>query len=406
MTVTTSDRILRHRKRKKTERNLVLVALSLIALAWIVGAVRAESDLMPAVQQSFPEADRFERLDDGLYAAIKDGAVENPVGYVTLGVADGYGGPLTMAVAVDPSGVIIGVEIADHKETASWMRLVLNTDSMKKLVGKSYSDPFTVGVDVDGVTGATYTIMAMAEATLDGGNAAARHMALPVTPPPPPKIKFGIPEIVLLALFAVGYIAHQRGFIYKKPARWGSMLVGMVVLGFIYNSPVTLAYITKLILGYWPQWQTNLYWYFLIGGMLFVFTVDNKNPYCEWFCPFGAAQEVMGVIGGAKPRKPRRYFEFLKWLQRILALAAILLGVFFRSPGLASFELFGTLFSLVGTSLQFVALGLVLIASLFIKRPWCTYLCPINPVVDLIRVSREWVKELWQKKINPIKKSV
>jgi hypothetical protein len=396
---------LRHRKRKKTERILALVALSLIALAWIVGAVRAESDLMPAVQRSFPEADHFERLDDGLYAAIKDGAVESPVGYVTIGVADGYGGPLTMAVAVDPSGVIIGVEIADHKETASWMRLVLNTDSMEKLVGKSYSDPFTVGIDVDGVTGATYTIMAMAEATLDGGNAAARHMARPVTPPPPPKIKFGIPEIVLLALFAVGYIAHQRGFKYKKPARWGSMLVGMVVLGFIYNSPVTLAYITKLILGYWPQWQTNLYWYFLIGGMLFVFTVDKKNPYCEWFCPFGAVQECMGIIGGAKPRKPRRFYELLKWLQRALALAAVLLGVFFRSPGLASFEIFGTLFSLVGTSVQFVALGLVLITSLFIKRPWCNYLCPVFPVVDLILVCREWVKEQWQK-INPIKKSV
>ena len=47
------------------------------------------------------------------------------------------------------------------------------------------------------------------------------------------------------------------------------MLVGLFVLGFVYNAPITLAYIVKLVLGYWPQWQTNLYWYFLIGGILF-----------------------------------------------------------------------------------------------------------------------------------------
>ncbi|HDD62487.1 MAG: hypothetical protein DRI65_05905 [Chloroflexota bacterium] len=52
------------------------------------------------------------------------------------------------------------------------------------------------------------------------------------------------------------------------------------------------------------QWQTNLYWYILVLGIIFVFSLDNKNPYCEWFCPFGAAQECMGSIGWAKVRSP------------------------------------------------------------------------------------------------------
>ena len=84
-------------------------------------------------------------------------------------------------------------------------------------------------------------------------------------------------------------------------------------------------------------------------------------------------------------------------MQRLLTLAAILLGVWFRNPGVASYELFGTLFELLGSSVQFVALGLVLLAALFIKRPWCNYLCPIRPVTDLIRLIRQTVKERWQK---------
>lgn len=373
------------------------MALLLIAVAWILGAVRTESDLMPFVRQTIPRAEHIVKQDDGLYAAWADETESDLLGYVAIGTANGYGGPLQVAVAVDPSGEITGAVVASHKETSVWFTRVLKSGLVKSLTGKPYSDRFEIGTDLDGVTGATYTSKALAEAVLGGSRTVARRLGLPMDPDPRPEIIFGVPEAVVLALFAVGYLGHQRDFRFKRHARWVSLLVGMVVLGFIYNAPVTLAYITKLILGYWPPWQANLYWYFLMGGILFVFTVGAKNPYCQWFCPFGAAQECMGIIGAARPRNPRRYSELLKWLQRLLALAAIILGVFFRSPGLASYELFGTLFAMVGTSAQFAALGLVLIASLFILRPWCNYLCPIRPVVDLIRIIREQVKELWRK---------
>ena len=174
------------------------------------------------------------------------------------------------------------------------------------------------------------------------------------------------------------------------------MLTGMIILGFIYNSPLTLVYITKLTLGYWPRWQTDLYWYFLVGGILLIFVFDNRNAYCEWFCPFGAAQECMGVIGGGGLPRPQ-YHNAMKMLQRMLALMAILLGIYFRSPGLSNYELYGTLFGLVGTSIQFIVLGLVLIAAMFIRRPWCNYLCPIRPFFEIISIFRGWVKGLWQK---------
>jgi len=251
--------------------------------------------------------------------------------------------------------------------------------------------------DIDSITGATYTTRAVAESVLRAGHTVAEYIGLPVTPSPEPKIIFGVPEIVLLGLFAAGYIGHQRKFKYKKQIRWASILIGMIVLGFVYNSPLTLAYINKFLLGYWPQWRTHLYWYLLIGGILFVFTVDNKNPYCEWFCPFGAAQDCMGVIGGAKPGSAGRYNDLLLWVQRGLAWLAIVLALYFRNPGLTSFEVFGTLFDLTGSTLQFALLGIILIASLFIKRPWCKFICPMRPVMDLYRTFRKWMIESWRR---------
>ncbi|MFC2121903.1 4Fe-4S binding protein [Bacteroidota bacterium] len=47
---------------------------------------------------------------------------------------------------------------------------------------------------------------------------------------------------------------------------------------------------------------------------------------------------------------------------------------------------------------MFVLLGIVLITSLFIKRPWCDFLCPVNPVFVYIRKLRNLILEPWRKK--------
>jgi hypothetical protein len=378
------------------ERILGVVAFALLIVAWTIGTLRAKADLMPAVRQALPDAQHFER-SNGTYAAYEDSTKNNLLGYVSIGIANGYGGPLTMAVATsNPHGEIVGLSIAGHKETSAWMERVMKSGLLKSLVGKSYQDRFELGGDLDGVTGATYTSRAVAEATRSGSHEAARTLGLPVTPPPAPDIEFGIPEIVLILLFAAGYFAHKRGFKYTKQVRWATMITGMLVLGFVYNQPLTLASINRFLLGYWPPWQTHLYWYLLIGGMLFVFTVDNKNPYCRWFCPFGATQECLGAVGGAKIQTAGRYHRFLKWVQRGLAFTAILLTLLLLNPGITSYEIFGAFFDLLGTNTQFLLVGIVLLASMFIRRPWCNYLCPLAPVTDLYRTFRVWVKESWK----------
>jgi hypothetical protein len=383
--------------RRKVERILGVVALALLIVAWVLGAVRAESDLMPAVRQALPDAQHFERQTTRTYVAWADRSRTKLLGYVSIASATGYGGPLTMAVATsNPHGEVIGLAVARHKETSAWMTRVTRSGLLKTLIGKSYQDGFELGADVDSVTGATYTSRAMAESTRDGSHMAAQVLGLPVTPPHPPDIELGIPEVLLMALFAVGYFAHKKGFKYTRPVRWVTMIGGMIGLGFVYNQPLTLSTVNQFLLGYWPPWQTHLYWYLLIGGMLFVFTVDNKNPYCHWFCPFGATQECLGAIGGAKIRSAGKYHRFLKWVQRGLAWSAIFLALVLTNPGVSSYEIFGTFFDLVGSNLQYLLLGVVLLAAMLIKRPWCNYLCPLAPVMDLYQTFRIWLKESWK----------
>jgi len=389
-----------HKRKQQFERLLGIFALVTLVIAWVVGGNLAAGNIMPALFSAIPMADHFVAINNNTFAAMADNTDESIIGYVTVVTEIGYGGPMQIAVAADMEGEIIGVSIANHKETPSFLDRVLGANLMESLVGKSYLDDFVLGQDIDGISGATYTTNAVAQAVKSGSRRLAEAqlgLSVPKAKEDDPKIQFGAPEIILIGLFAVGYIGHLKNFKYKKQVRWGSLITGLVFLGFVYNQPLTIAKVNQLLLGYWPQWQTNLYWFLFIGGLLFVFTVDNKNPYCEWFCPFGAAQECLGAIGGAKPRSPGRFRTFLKWIQRCLAWGAILFALLLRNPGLTSYEIFGTLFNLTGSSLQFGLLGIILLASLFIHRPWCTYLCPIKPTTDLYRTFRNWILESWRK---------
>ena len=381
-----------------TGRVLGIFAFVIFVAAWIVGVTWEEADVAPFLKQALPEAGRFEHLKGNSYAAWGEGKEAKLLGYVTFGQANGYGGPIKVAAAVDLKGEVLGVAITEHKETPSYLRRVLGTDLMESLLGKSYADPFQLGEDVDSISGATYTTRALAEAVQQASRDIAKtNLNLTVPPRLSPKIQFGMPEATLIILYGMWFFAHRRRFKYRKALRWFSFLLALVVLGFVYNRPLTLAFIDKLLLGFWPAWQTHLYLYLLVGGMLLMILIEGKNPYCTWTCPFGAAQECLGAIGGAKLSVPSRYRPGLRLTQRTVAWFAVVLAVLFRNPGISSYEVFGTLFDLIGSSIQFALLVLVLILSLFIKRPWCNFLCPIRPVEDFLRGVRKWVKKRWLK---------
>ena len=141
-----------------------MVAVVIVIIAWVVGTYRAEADLAPFLEQAMPEADRFTPVTLETYAAWKSGQVETLIGYVTTGKAHGYAGEITMAVAVSLSGAVEGLAVVEHKETSSFFRRVMRSDLQQSLRGKSYDHAFSLGQDVDGITGATYSARALAEA--------------------------------------------------------------------------------------------------------------------------------------------------------------------------------------------------------------------------------------------------
>lgn len=389
--------IQQRRAHQRRQQHIVSVIAFLILVgAWLFGHLRQGIDLTTYVEEVLPQADTIEEANGGLFIGY---ASDQVIGYAMGASATGYGGPLMMLVSTDPDGNILEVSVVEHGETPNFFRQLERQGFYNQFTGKNYSDALYLGEDIDGVSGATLS----SEAVADSIRQAVRDIASGTIdgaqiPPDARPIKFGAPEVALIALFVVSFFLHRlkRQVSLKKYGRWVVLIAGLIVLGFIFNKPLTLSNVITLLSGYWPDWHTNLYWFLLVGGIITVTAIQGKNPYCSWFCPFGAAQEILGSISGAKAYQPRQLYSKLRWIQRALSFTAIVLGLALRQPGAASYEPFGALFGLQGTWSQWILLVLILFGSLVIYRPFCNYICPLDPVVDYIGEIRRWVKNIWQ----------
>ena len=377
-----------------------IFAFVTIVIAWFVGDALVNSDIQPFLQEVIPQAERFDPLADGVYQAVAlHNGKEELLGYVTTGRKDGYGGPVTVMAGLNLSGDIIGFTVVNHKETPSYFDKIVASEMYNSLKGKNAADGFEPGGDIDAVTGATWSARGLSGAVKQAARQIASvHLAMELPPEAEEAVDFGFKEILLIMLFLSGFLIFNPRIKINNQLRWVSMILGMATLGFIYNFPLTISRINSLLLGYFPDWRYDLFWIILIAGIVISTLIFNKNPYCRGFCPFGAAQECLGAVGGAKTSGSKEQKRAGRWIKRVLAWLVIILALILRNPSVGSYEVFGGLFSLTASTVQFILLISVLLASLFIRRPWCTYLCPIDPVVEFIKGTRKLVSGLWQKK--------
>jgi NosR/NirI family transcriptional regulator, nitrous oxide reductase regulator len=384
---------------RRLERIAGTVVLATVIIAWIVGAQRTHLDLEPFLREALPGASSFEEVGVEFYAGRRSGDSSSPiVGYVAVGRASGYGGPMLVAVGINTAGSVRGLSIIDHKETTPFFDKVKARNYPEALVGKNYDESFSLNDDVDAVSGATASLGALlASVRRAVRRIAADALKLPVQPERTAPFQFGFPEALLILLFVSGFLTCTGSLKgrpgMRKYVRWGTRITGLIFLGFIFAVPLSIVHINSLLAGYWPNCRSHAYWYLLMAGALLPLVFANRDVYCQAVCPFGATQDVLKVIGGRRRALPAKYHAGLRWLQRALAWTLIVLALLCRDPGRFNYEVFGSFFRLTGTTVQLSLLALVLTVSLFLVRPWCSYLCPLRAVSDYVRMLRRWVKD-------------
>lgn len=351
------------------------------AAAWL-GGRQPEPDLYPFLKRAWPGAS-YEAQGGGRFRVTRDGAL---LGFAATGADYGYGGPMTLAVAVDPDGRLHSLAVLEYRDTPD---LFTRAQALlPRLVGKHGGDPFRVGADVDAVSGATLSSRGLALAALAGARRIAERV--PLATRSDGALELGGPELALTTLLLLSLLGRGRtwaGGRARRGLRSAALLLGLATLGLLFAQPWVIAFPARLLAADLPSWRTHVYWYGLLAVTLLSFDRTGKSPYCPWLCPFGAAQDLLGLATGAQRRRLRSGVLFA-WVKRLLLWLAVLLGLLFHSPGGASYEIFATLFRFTGSSWQFAVLFLVAVAALLARRPFCHWACPVDAAEQALRPAR------------------
>ncbi len=364
------------------------VFVALAAALWY-GRTRAAPNLTDPIGEIFPTAAAFEN-HSGVFSVYDDNGVQ--LGWAASGSAIGYGGPMLLLAGVDTLGQIAGVRVVEQRETPIFWRMARGEEILGSFEGVRFDEADYDESGVDWETGATISTDAILASlresvTAVAGEAFDVRMPLPTRP-----FEFGILELTILALFAVGIVAQRSKSPRRRQVRWACQVVTLVVVGFWKHSPISLAKVASMMAGYFPDPASALAIYLLITGFLLTSILFGRNLYCLYVCPFNAAQRLIGLIGGASIKLPSSVVRWAERFRNLVVFAALFLAFITLKPALASYEPFSALFSLTGTALQWLLLFLVLTMSLVVSTPFCNLFCPVRTIEKTVQDLRNMVR--------------
>ncbi|MDC7218043.1 MAG: 4Fe-4S binding protein [Spirochaetales bacterium] len=368
--------------KKTIEKILAVATLCILAAAWFAGGMRSQGANLSRIKNISPEIEHIKQINPSVYEGQRKGNPAEKI-YIALAAYPSYGGPLQVAVVINSDKKIERVALVKSTDTTTYIDRVLNEGILDAFLGVTD----THLPKVDAIAGATLSSTAMimgvqeAVAKIQGKETVQATVSFSSEE----RIKAGL----TVALFIMAFFIASSFFRWNKShACLGLLIISSILLGFMYGAQFSLSSLVLLLAGLWTKGLASYTAIICLLLAELVFFVTKKNLYCSMVCPFGGLQECLGRITKCSPPKKT---EWMKWTARGFALAALTAALYFRNPSDAQYEPFGMAFSFIGSTAIFALFVLIVVASLIIKRPWCTLLCPVTPVFDYLAFVRNWL---------------
>ena len=386
---------------------LFWISLSLILMVHMIDFAnrppRADSPLM----QTVPE------WTDGLNVTSKDLAVskETPsvpykevsndqglAGYIFqtrdfTHTVYGYGGPIGLILFVKPDGTLIDFRFTQTYETRRYIRYIRGwLDALK---GRRVFGPAPMN-NVHAVSGATLTTRAVLRLMRTAGQQFATEVlaqeSLHTQDNPIALVRV---HKGLLLFIAGLFLAAAAIFHGKLWSRMAVLVYTTGTFGFWLNKQYSTDHIMRVL-----EWDNILSGSpeslaLLIGVPTLILLLGNL--YCGYLCPFGAIQELVGLLV-PKRFKPRLSHTTVQGARfgKYAVLFAIVISVFaFKNQDGFLIDPLTTVFNTqLWPELFVTPLWLFLgIGILFVTRFWCRYLCPTGAFLSLLNRCA-WLQHL------------
>ncbi|MBI3188413.1 MAG: 4Fe-4S binding protein [Gammaproteobacteria bacterium] len=195
---------------------------------------------------------------------------------------------------------------------------------------------------------------------------------------------------------------HKPWIAIPKYIFWS---IGIAFFGYTLLAQPSITHILTWVHSMVFDWRWELFlsdpfifvfWWFILLTVL----LWGRGLFCGWLCPYGSMTELLFKAVRATPLRryqfslPMHIHDKLKWLKYGIFLA--LLASSFYSMGvaekLAEVEPFKSTFlvNIWDRAWPFIAYWIaLLVASAFIERPFCKYLCPLGAALAIPTTFRK-----------------
>jgi polyferredoxin len=190
-------------------------------------------------------------------------------------------------------------------------------------------------------------------------------------------------DLMLLAAFSTLTLV---GFFRKSEAlKWITMGAAVIYLGFARSQLITIVNIFALTQWNLPVFRQNLFWY-AFAIFTVVTTILWGRLYCGRVCAFGAMTQLLDKIVPARlrvevPRALEQRASYIKY-----GLLGITVAYFLLTKDISIYRYVEPfwMFSLQASPGMWVGVGVLLLATVFVRNLYCRFLCPVGAFLGLL----------------------
>ncbi|MFA7123323.1 MAG: FMN-binding protein [Candidatus Delongbacteria bacterium] len=293
----------------------------------------------------------------------------------------GYGGSISIAVLADENEKIKGISVISHRETPAWISGLENIGYFNSWNGKTLAE--LEEMKTDAVSGATYTsdavgkIIRKRSGIFTGKTEYVKSV---------PKTEISLLKSPYEAVLYFILFTSLLGIFIKKINRFRIFIqtLSIIFFGIISGKFISIYFLESLSLN-GISFLTSLTTIILLVLSVLVPLFFNKHYYCYYICPFGGVQTILGKIPVRKVIPSADIIIFLRRLRLLIFISLIITVSASVKMDLTMIEPFSVFIFSSASIITVTGSIIIFTASVFMKNPWCVYLCPTGQFFDLLK---------------------
>ncbi len=298
----------------------------------------------------------------------------------------GFGGNVPFAIIIDPNENIKKIHLLEHYETPAWIRDLENVNFFDTWTEMNISE--ALNKEVDAVSGATMTSEAVIR-SMSRRLAEYKKVEEIIKKKNITNIVGMIFSFIIILLATMSFLFPGKTSKYRIFLLLGSL----IILGFWQVQMLSVAQFENWIIN-GINIMSNIVLFFILLMSILIPLLTNKAFYCQYVCPYGAAQELAGRIKFIRIKLNNKTIKILSLVKFVLLFIVAVVSITNIKISLEDFEPFSAFQYNFASVIVLVIAITMLILSLFYNKPWCRFFCPTGAFLSMLRSKTKPIKKL------------